>query len=116
MILNILAVLVMAGAGLIPFLNPKMVLGVMDLKSGGTSFGLSEMRASVGGAWVFSGAAVILLSNPTGFFVFGMASLGAGIGRMVSLAFDAPPLRKTLIYGGIELAAGGVLIFQNWPL
>lgn len=71
------------------------------------------MRASVGGLFVVSGLAVMWLDAPIAYAMLGFAYAGAAAGRVVSLVLDKPPLRKLLVFGGIEAALALWLIIAN---
>ncbi|QBF32077.1 DUF4345 family protein [Thalassococcus sp. S3] len=112
-ILNIAAALLTIAFGLFGFLAPRYTASALDLTPGATTMGLSEMRASVGGLFVIAGAAAIWLAEPLAYAMIGFAFAGAALGRALSLAFDAPPLRKVVIFGGIEAALAAWFLFAN---
>ncbi|QJF51071.1 DUF4345 family protein [Roseobacter ponti] len=103
-IVNIIAGLLTIGFGLFGFIAPRYTAGALDLAPTDTTMGLSEMRASVGGLFVAAGLAALWLDAPLAWAMIGFAFAGAAVGRVVSLIFDKPPLRKVLIFGGIEAA------------
>ena len=72
------------------------------------------MRASVGGLFVVTGIAVLLLNNPMAYVMLGVVYSGAALGRFVSVVLDNPPLAKALIFGGIELVLAVWLIAANF--
>ena len=102
--LNTIACLLTIAFGLFGFLAPRYTASALDLEPTGSTMGLSEMRASVGGLFVIAGLAALWLQHPIAFAMIGFAFAGAALGRAVSLAFDGPPVRKVLIFGGIEAA------------
>ena len=69
-ILNIVAGVLTIGMGLIAFLSPTWAAGALDLKTDGSTMGLSELRASAGGLFVVTAAAAMnssglpTISNP----------------------------------------------------
>lgn len=101
-ILNIVACLLTIGFGLFGFLAPRYTASALDLTPTTSTMGLSEMRASVGGLFVAAGLAAIWMQMPVAYAMIGFAFAGAATGRVVSLIFDTPPLRKVLVFGGIE--------------
>jgi len=111
--LNILAAVLTIGFGLFGFVAPRYTAAALDLETGASTMGLSEMRASVGGLFVIAGAAALWLGAPLAYAMIGFAVAGAALGRVLSLVFDAPPLRKVLIFGGIEAALAVWLIAAN---
>jgi hypothetical protein len=112
-LLNVLAALLTIGFGLFGFIAPRYTASVLDLEVTGSTMGLSEMRASVGGLFVALGLAAILLDAPLAYAMIGFAFAGAALGRVLSLVFDAPPRRKVLLFGGIEAALAAILIALN---
>lgn len=111
---NIIAALLTVGFGLFGFVAPRYTASALDLTPTGSTMGLSEMRASVGGLFVVAGLAAILLASPIAYVMLGCAFAGAALGRAVSLALDAPPKAKVLVFGGIETALAAWLICANW--
>ncbi len=100
--LNIVAALLTIAFGLFGFLAPRYTANALDLEPTKSTMGLSEMRASVGGLFVVAGLAAIWLNAPLGYAMIGFAFTGAALGRVLSLIFDKPPVRKVLVFGGIE--------------
>ncbi|WP_300030498.1 DUF4345 family protein [uncultured Roseobacter sp.] len=113
-ILNILCALLTIGFGLFGFLAPRYTAGALDLKTDGSTMGLSELRASVGGLFVIAGIAALWLAHPVAYVMIGFAFTGAALGRVVSVVFDKPPLGKVLLFGGIEAALAAALIIGNY--
>ena len=111
--LNIIAALLTIGFGAFGFTAPNYTASALDLAPTASTMGLSEMRASVGGLFVVAGLAAIWLSEPLAYAMIGFAFAGAALGRVLSLVFDAPPLRKVLVFGGIEAALALWMIAAN---
>jgi hypothetical protein len=111
--LNVLCAVLTIGFGLFGFLAPRYTASALDLAPTESTMGLSEMRASVGGLFVAAGLAALMLAEPLAYAMIGFAFAGAALGRVLSLIFDAPPLRKVLLFGGIEAALAAVLITLN---
>ncbi|WP_299145518.1 DUF4345 family protein [uncultured Tateyamaria sp.] len=101
-ILNIVACLLTVGFGLFGFVAPRYTAAALDLAPTDSTMGLSEMRASVGGLFVVAGLAAMWIDMPLAYAMIGFAFLGAALGRCLSLVFDKPPVRKVIIFGGIE--------------
>ncbi|WP_050927749.1 DUF4345 family protein [Aestuariivita boseongensis] len=110
--ITLIATLLTIAFGLFGFLAPRYTAGALDLEPKGSTMGLSEMRASVGGLFVVSGLAALWLDQPLAYAMIGFAFVGAALGRVLSLIFDKPPVGKVLLFGGIEaaLAAAFLLI------
>lgn len=114
-LLNILCALLTIGFGLFGFVAPRYTARVLDLAPTASTMGLSEMRASVGGLFVVAGTAALWLGEPVAYAMIGFAFAGAATGRVLSLIFDAPPLGKVLVFGGIEAALAAALLGANLP-
>lgn len=112
--INVLAALLTIGFGLFGFLAPSWTATSLDLAPTNSTMGLSEMRASVGGLFVVTGVAVLLLNNPMAYVMLGIVYSGAALGRFVSLALDNPPMIKALTFGGIEAVIAVWLIAANF--
>ena len=111
--LNILSAFLTVGFGLFGFLAPRYTASALDLAPTTSTMGLSEMRASVGGLFVVAGFAAIWLNQPLAYAMLGFAFAGAALGRLLSLVFDKPPVRKLLVFGGIEAALATYLLTAN---
>jgi hypothetical protein len=111
--INILSAILTLGFGLFGFCAPRYTAAALDLAPTQSTMGLSEMRASVGGLFVVAGIAALWLDTPTAYAMIGFAFAGAALGRVVSLIFDNPPLRKVLVFGGIEAALALWLVAAN---
>tara|TARA_R110000751_G_scaffold80580_2_gene162605 strand:- start:691 stop:1044 length:354 start_codon:yes stop_codon:yes gene_type:complete len=112
-ILNLIAALVTVAFGLFGFIAPRYTADTLDLAPTNSTMGLSEMRASVGGLFVVSGLAAIWLDAPLAYAMVGFAYAGAAAGRVVSLFVDKPPMKKLLVFGGIEATLALWLIAAN---
>lgn len=112
-ILNLVACGLTICFGLFGFVAPRYTASVLDLAPTASTMGLSEMRASVGGLFVVVGVAAIWLDDPMGYAMIGFGFAGAASGRALSLVFDAPPVRRLLIFGGIEAALAAWLVLGN---
>jgi hypothetical protein len=112
-IINIIAALLTIGFGLLGFVAPRYTASALDLEPTTSTMGLSEMRASVGGLFVAMGLAAIWIGEPLGYAMIGFAFVGAATGRVVSLIFDKPPLKKVLVFGGIEAGLAAWLLLAN---
>ena len=113
-IINIALAVLTIAFGAFGFLAPRYTAGALDLEPGKTTMGLSELRAGSGGLFVAMGAwCLIDIQNPIPFFALGVAYLGAGAGRVLSLIFDAPPRRKVLLFLAFEWPPAAWLILAN---
>ncbi len=112
-LINIAVALLTIAFGAFGFIAPRFTLGALSLQTTDTNMGLSEMRASVGGLFVALGTLLLIWPDPMLFVATGVAIGGAAIGRFVSLVFDSPPVKKVLLYGGIEAAMAAWLLLAN---
>lgn len=110
---NTLACLLTIGFGLFGFLAPRYTASVLDLAPTGSTMGLSELRASVGGLFVVAGLAALWLGDPVAYAMIGFAFAGAAAGRVLSLLLDTPPVGKVLVFGGIEAALAAWFLLAN---
>ena len=111
--LNLVACVLTIAFGLFGFLAPRYTASALDLAPTDSTMGLSEMRASVGGLFVVAGGAAIWLDHPLGYAMIGFAFAGAALGRVLSLVFDKPPVRKVLAFGGIEAVLTAWFLLAN---
>lgn len=111
-LITLIATLLTIIFGLFGFLAPRYTASALDLAPTQSTMGFSEMRASVGGLFVVAGLAALWLDEPLAYAMIGFAFTGAALGRVISLIFDGPPVKKVLLFGGIEaaLAAAFLLI------
>ena len=65
--LNVIAALLTIGFGLFGFLAPAYTANALDLTPTKSTMGFSEMRASVGGLFVVTGAVVLWLNTPMAY-------------------------------------------------
>lgn len=112
-VLNLVAAVLTIGFGGFGFLAPRYTASALDLAPTHSTMGLSEMRASVGGLFVVMGLAALWMDQPLAYGMIGIAFAGAALGRIVSLAFDGPPVRTVVLFGGIEAALALWLIGAN---
>ncbi|WP_299785337.1 DUF4345 family protein [uncultured Marivita sp.] len=114
-ILNITAALLTIALGAFGMLAPRYTAGVLDLRTGDTTMGLSELRASAGGMFVIVGGACLWLGEPWAYAMMGFVYLGAGLGRALSLIIDKPPFPKTHLYFLFEAVFAAWLLIVNLP-
>ncbi|ASM72251.1 MULTISPECIES: DUF4345 family protein [Roseobacteraceae] len=112
-VFNVMAALATVAFGLFGFVAPRFTADTLDLAPTTSTMGLSEIRASVGGLFVVSGLAALWLGEPLAYVMLGFAYAGAASGRVLSLFLDKPPLKKLMVFGGIETALAGWLIVAN---
>lgn len=111
-IINIFFALASIGLGAFGWLAPRYTLGALDLHMGGTTMGMSEVRASAGALFVGMGIGALLLGTPTAYIMLGACWSGAAMGRLTSLMFDGIT-RKKLVFFVVEAAVGIPAILLN---
>ena len=101
--------------GLFGFLAPRYTAEALDLNAGRTTMGLSELRASAGGLFVALGLACLLTGAPWAYLMLGVAYIGAGAGRLLSILVDRPPLKRALLFFAFEALPALWLVLWNGP-
>ena len=112
-LLNIALALVSIALGAIGWLAPRYTMQALDLKSGNSTMGRSEIRAASGALFVGLGLGAIVLGSPSAYAMVGFAWGGAAIGRLTSLLLDGPATRQKLAFFGIEAAVATTLLAAN---
>lgn len=112
MVLNALKIIGALGTivtGLISLFRPLSVTGFTGLRPDGAR-GLSEIRAVLGGLFIGSGLAVLLLNEPGAAKTLGFAYLGTGLARLFSIFMDDARDRSNWLSLAWELFFGIVFI------
>ena len=112
MILSILRIIGALGTivtGLISLVRPLSVTGFTGIKPDGPR-GLSEIRAVLGGLFIASGAAVLILAEPAAYKTLGFAYLGTGLARLLSIFVDRARDTSNIISLVWELLFGIVMV------
>ena len=112
-IINIAAAAVTILLGAIGWLAPGYTMQMLDLKTAGSTMGMSEIRAASGALFIGLGIGALLLGNPTAYAMIGCAYAGAAVGRLTSILSDAQPIRATYIFFAFEAVLGLWLIYAN---
>lgn len=112
-ILNILFALLSIGFGAFGWLAPKYTMGMLDLKRGETTMGVSEVRASAGALFVGLGIGALVFGTPAAYAMIGCAWGGAAIGRISSIILDDAPTRRTWGFFATEAVIGITAIAIN---
>ena len=110
-ILKIIAAIGTIVTGLISILRPLAVRGFTGLSPEGPR-GISEIRSVLGGLFVALGAAPFILAVPQTYQMLGIAYLGIGLVRAVSIVVDRSTARSNLISLAVEIVFGVILV---WP-
>ena len=112
-VLNLAIALLTIAFGCFGLIAPRYTAGALDLKPTTSTMGLSELRASVGGLFVALGLFCLITGAPEAYVMLGVAYVGAGLGRLVSIVIDKPPMPKALICFGFEAVPAALLIALN---
>ncbi|WP_179141891.1 DUF4345 family protein [Salibaculum halophilum] len=113
-LIDILIALLTIGFGGVGFLAPRYTADTLDLAPTGSTMGLSELRAGSGGLFVALGLWCLVAGAPA-YFALGIAYLGAGAGRALSILRDRPPVKKALIFLAFEWPPAAWLLWAHWP-
>ncbi len=75
--------------GVAAMVIPRSMMSLFGLTTvEGTNNGVSEVRAIIGGFFIGTGLACLLMAQPFTYFALGVAFFFAFIGRLVSFVFD----------------------------
>ncbi len=110
--INILFALLSIALGCFGWLAPRYTMGALDLSAGGTTMGMSEIRASAGALFVGMGAGALLLGTPEAYLMLGACWCGAAMGRLTSLILDGA-FQKKWVYFGVEAVVGLAAVLLN---
>lgn len=108
-ILQIIAAVATILTGLVSLLKPESVTGFTGLRPEGGR-GITEIRAVLGGFFVALGAAPLLLNSPSAYTMLGIAYLGVGLVRGISMFIDKSVERSNNISLAVELIFGLILV------
>ena len=114
--INIALALLTIAFGAFGFLAPRYTAGALDLETIKSTMGLSELRAGSGGLFVAVGLWCLLTAEPYAYLMLGVAYVGAGAGRALSIIIDRPPLTKALVFLAFEWPPAAFLVWYNWPV
>ncbi|MEL6518418.1 MAG: DUF4345 family protein [Pseudomonadota bacterium] len=112
-LINIALALVSIGLGAIGWLAPRYTMALLDIMPGGSTMGLSEIRAASGALFIGLGLGAIVLGTPMGYAMVGFAWGGAAIGRLTSIIADGDATRQKLTFFGVEAAVALALLGLN---
>lgn len=111
-ILNILFALLSIGIGAISWVAPRYAMAALDLTDGGSTMGMSEVRASAGCLFVGMGVGALVLATPAAYVMLGFCWTGAAVGRLTSLLRDGQSRQKWTFFA-VEAGVGLPAILLN---
>lgn len=114
-IVNIALALASIGLGAIGWLAPRYTMEVLDIAPGGSTMGVSEIRAASGALFVGLGVGALILATPLAYAMVGFAWGGAAVGRITSILADGAT-RKKVGFFATELVVAGMLLSLNVAL
>ncbi len=112
-IMNIALALVSIGLGAVGWLAPRYTMDLLDISPGGTTMGLSEIRAASGALFVGIGLGALFLATPLAFAMLGFAWAGAALGRLTSIMADGISTSRKITFFAVEAVVAGALLAAN---
>ncbi len=115
-IVNSLLAVLTIGFGMIAWFMPMRTLKRFKLEPvGGGTLGISETRAASGSLWVAAGLAALVIQMPWAFAMIGILYLGAGVGRITSLALDGAGNKGPWFFLATEIPLAAWFLSMNLP-
>jgi hypothetical protein len=108
-VLQIIAAVLTILTGLVSLIWPRSVQGFTGLKAEGPR-GITEIRAVLGGFFIALGVAPLILGAPATFKMLGIAYIGVGAVRAVSIVLDRSFVQSNVISLVIEIILGVILV------
>ncbi len=112
MIIQALQIIAAVGTiltGLYSLIRPTTLTGFTGLNPIGGR-GITEIRAVLGGFFIALGAAPLLLNSPVAYTMLGIAYLGVGLVRGVSIFVDNSSVQSNWISFVVEIIFGIILV------
>ena len=113
-LINFALVALTIGFGLFGWLAPRYTMKKVDLQDGGSSMGLSEVRAASGALFVMAGVGALILDNAFAYMMIGFIWGGGALGRATSLILDGRTRTKWIFFAS-EVAVAALAIWNNLP-
>jgi hypothetical protein len=108
-ILKIIAAVGTILTGLVSLARPLSVQGFTGLEAPGPR-GITEIRSILGGFFVALGVAPLVFNEPVAYQMLGVAYLGVGLVRLVSMFVDHSVERSNIISLVVEVVFGVILV------
>ena len=111
-LLNILACIALILFGAYAFVRPYETAQFAHLKPEDNN-GEAEIRINFGGLFILMGVAPLVINEPAGYQVVGLALLGAFVTRLITLVTDHPQTSMSYVLSGVfELLVGLALFLR----
>lgn len=111
-LINIALALLSIGFGAFGWLAPRYTMQKVDLQDGGSTMGMSEVRAASGALFVMAGVGALVLNTPAAFAMIGFIWGGGALGRFTSLMLDGQTRTKWIFFA-CELTVFIVALWIN---
>lgn len=111
-LINMALALLSIGFGAFGWLTPKYTMKKVDLQDGGSTMGMSEVRAASGALFVMAGVGALLLSTPAAYAMIGFIWGGGAVGRATSLLLDGQTRTKWIFFAS-EVAVAVIALGIN---
>jgi hypothetical protein len=108
-VLQIIAAVGTIGTGLLALVKPRSVFGFTGLHAEGGR-GITEIRSILGGLFIALGAVPLFYRSAETYRMLGIAYLGIGLVRLVSMFADDSVERSNIISLVVEFVFGIILI------
>ena len=108
-ILKYIAALATIATGLYALVAPLKVRGFTGLELPGGR-GITEVRAVLGGFFIALGAAPLIFASNDMYLMLGIAYLGVGVVRAVSMFVDRSLVQSNYISLAVEIILGIILV------
>jgi hypothetical protein len=112
-IVNMVVAMLTIGLGLLGWLAPRWTMEQLDMVAGPTHMAYTEVSAVSGCLFVALGLGAMILNEPMGWVVMGLAYAGAAVGRVTSIFRDKAASRQAWTFFGCEAALASWLLLAN---
>jgi len=112
MIIQVLQIIAAVGTiltGLYSLIRPATLTGFTGLSPIGGR-GITEVRAVLGGLFIALGLFPLIVKSPTAYMMLGVAYLGIGLVRAVSMFADKSVVQSNVISLVVEIIFGIILV------
>ncbi|MDG4648954.1 DUF4345 domain-containing protein [Roseibacterium sp. SDUM158017] len=113
-LINMAVALLTIGLGLLGWLAPRWTMQQLDMVAGPSHMAYTEISAVSGCLFVALGLGAMVLNEPMGWVVMGIAYAGAAVGRVTSIFRDNAGSRQAWTFFGSEAALASWLLIANF--